>query len=97
MVLNMKLRGKILRGRLRSRWEQQVRKDVMQMDGRIWEEIEKRCWEDRYRGCVVTLCHYFGLSFLRSFPVRNFMYMELWTLLGSAWASSHAHVQMEAY
>jgi hypothetical protein len=25
------------------------------------------------------------------------MYMELWTLLGSAWASSHAHVQMEAY
>jgi hypothetical protein len=37
------------RGMLRSRWEQQVRKDVRQMEGRAWEESEKVLWEDRDR------------------------------------------------
>jgi hypothetical protein len=41
LVLNMKLKDK---------WpqdQQQVRKDVIQKEGRTWEETE--CWENRHR------------------------------------------------
>jgi hypothetical protein len=37
----MKVKGKRLRGRPRSRWEQQVRNDVIQREGKTWEEIEE--------------------------------------------------------
>jgi hypothetical protein len=33
-VLNMRVKGKCPRGRPRSRWEQQVRKDVTKKEGR---------------------------------------------------------------
>jgi hypothetical protein len=36
----MKLEAKCPRERLRSRWEQQVRKDVLQKEGRAWEGSE---------------------------------------------------------
>jgi hypothetical protein len=39
-VLNMKVKGKQQRGRLRPRWEQQVRTVVTQREGRPWEEIQ---------------------------------------------------------
>jgi hypothetical protein len=47
------VKGKCPRGRPRSRWEQQVRKDVIQREGRPWKEEE--LWEDRgrWRGLVV--------------------------------------------
>jgi hypothetical protein len=41
--LNIKVKGKHPRGKLKSRWEQQVRKDVTQNEGRTWEETEE--WE----------------------------------------------------
>jgi hypothetical protein len=45
-VLNMKVKGKYQR--LRSRWEEQVRKDLMQREGRPWDKTEyKDMWEDR--------------------------------------------------
>jgi hypothetical protein len=46
--VNVKLKGKHSRGRPRPRCEQQVKKYVMQKDGRAWEEIEKgkRSWTD---------------------------------------------------
>jgi hypothetical protein len=44
-VLNIKVKGKYPRGR--SRWEQQDRKDVTQMEDRLWEEIEAEVWGDR--------------------------------------------------
>jgi hypothetical protein len=44
-VLNMTVKGKCPRGRLRSRMEQEVRKDVTQKEGRPGEEIEKELWE----------------------------------------------------
>jgi hypothetical protein len=37
----MEVKGKYIR-RQRSRWEQQVRKDVTQKAGRTWEEIEEK-------------------------------------------------------
>jgi hypothetical protein len=33
-ALNMKVKGKCSKGRMRSRWEQQVRKDITQKEGR---------------------------------------------------------------
>jgi hypothetical protein len=48
-VFNMKVKGKHPRGRLRSRWEQQVRTDITQKEGRIWEETDVDLWEDRNR------------------------------------------------
>jgi hypothetical protein len=49
-VLNMKVKGKCPRGKMRSRWEQQVRKDVTQREGN-----EEELWEDRdrWRGLTV--------------------------------------------
>jgi hypothetical protein len=40
-VFNIKVKGKRQRGRPRSRWKQQVRKNVTQEEGRTWEEIEE--------------------------------------------------------
>jgi hypothetical protein len=40
-ISDMKLKGKFPRGRPKSRWEQQVRKDITQREGRPWEEIKK--------------------------------------------------------
>jgi hypothetical protein len=39
--------GKCPRGRLRSIWEQQVRKHVMKKEDRPWEATEEEKWEDR--------------------------------------------------
>jgi hypothetical protein len=47
----MKVKG----GSLRSRWEQQIWKDVTQKEGRTWEEIgDEELWtdKDRWRGLV---------------------------------------------
>jgi hypothetical protein len=41
--LNIKGKGKCSRVRPRSRWEQQVRKDITQKKGRTWEESKKIC------------------------------------------------------
>jgi hypothetical protein len=41
-VLNMKLKGEYRRGRPRSRWEQQVRKDGIQKEGRTWRKSSGR-------------------------------------------------------
>jgi hypothetical protein len=38
-VLKTKVKGKLLRGRPRSRWEHLARNDVTQREGRPWEEI----------------------------------------------------------
>lgn len=44
----MKLKGKCAAERLRSRWEQQAGKGVMQKEDRTWEETEnKELWEHR--------------------------------------------------
>jgi hypothetical protein len=48
----MKPNGKCPRGRLRLRWEEQVRKGVMQWEGRTWEEMDQEIWKDRWRGLV---------------------------------------------
>jgi hypothetical protein len=37
----MEPKGKCPRGRPRLRWEQQVRKDVTQNEGRTWKETEE--------------------------------------------------------
>jgi hypothetical protein len=37
----MKVKGKHLRGRPRSRWEQRVRKDVTQREGRPWKKLRR--------------------------------------------------------
>jgi hypothetical protein len=52
---NMKVKGKCPIGRLRSRWEQHVRKAVTQKEGKAWEETEEELQEerDRWRGLVV--------------------------------------------
>jgi hypothetical protein len=43
----MKVKGKCQRGRPRSRWEKQVRKDITQREERQEEEIEQEeLWED---------------------------------------------------
>jgi hypothetical protein len=49
-----KVKGKYPKGRPRSIWEQQVRKDVTQMEERSWK-MESELWEDkdRWRGLVV--------------------------------------------
>jgi hypothetical protein len=39
--LNVKIEGRHPRVRLRSRWEQQVKKDVTQVKGRLWEQIKE--------------------------------------------------------
>jgi hypothetical protein len=44
-VLNMK--GKWPRGRLRSRWEHQVKEGALQKGGKVLQKIE--LWEDRGR------------------------------------------------
>jgi hypothetical protein len=42
----MQLKGKHMSGRPRSRWEQQVRKDITRKDGRTWEVTEEEgLWE----------------------------------------------------
>jgi hypothetical protein len=42
----MEVKGKRPRGRPRSRWEQQARKEVTQKEGRTWEEIEEqKLWQ----------------------------------------------------
>jgi hypothetical protein len=48
-VLNMKLKGNHPRGRPRSRWEQQVRRDVIDEERRISGEVEEEgeLWEDK--------------------------------------------------
>jgi hypothetical protein len=50
-ILDMKVKGKWSCGRLKSRWEQQVRKDITQREGRTRDETEKEeeLWEDRDR------------------------------------------------
>jgi hypothetical protein len=54
-VLNLKVKGKCPRGRLRSTWEQQVRKYITHKEGRSWEETEEQeLWESRVKwrlGC----------------------------------------------
>lgn len=48
-VLNMKLKGKHQRGKVRSKWKQ-VQKHITQYDGRTWEVSEKqKPEEDKYR------------------------------------------------
>jgi hypothetical protein len=37
---------------MRSKWEQQVSKDVIQKEGRTWEETEEKVWEDRWRDLI---------------------------------------------
>jgi hypothetical protein len=52
----MKVKGTHLKGRPISGLEQQVRKDVIQREGRPWEETEdEELWDDRHswRGLVV--------------------------------------------
>jgi hypothetical protein len=51
----MKVKGKCPRGKLSTRWKQQVKKDVTQREGRPWEQTEEELWEDRdrSRGLVV--------------------------------------------
>jgi hypothetical protein len=39
-VLNMRMKGKCPRGRLRSRWEHQVREDLLQKEGKVCQKIE---------------------------------------------------------
>jgi hypothetical protein len=47
-VFNVKIKGKCSRGSLRSKWEQKVKKDVTQMEGKPWEETqEEEMWKDR--------------------------------------------------
>jgi hypothetical protein len=53
----MKVKGKCPRGRLRLRWEQQIKKAVTKKKGRTWEESweEEEPWEDRDRQrCLVV-------------------------------------------
>jgi hypothetical protein len=54
-VLYLKVKGKCPRGRPRSRWKQQVRKDVRQREGRPWKKLRRRsCGKtDRWKGLVV--------------------------------------------
>jgi hypothetical protein len=54
-ALNMTVKGKCPKGRLKSRWGQQVRKDVTWSEGRPFEETEEELWEDsdKWRGLVV--------------------------------------------
>jgi hypothetical protein len=53
VILNKKINGKCLRRRLRSRSQQQLRKDVM-LKGRItWQKTEDGKWEDRQ---VMMIC-----------------------------------------
>jgi hypothetical protein len=48
--LNIKLKEERPRGRPRTRWEQEVRKDVIQKEGRAWEETEEeKLGENRCR------------------------------------------------
>jgi NADPH-dependent glutamate synthase beta subunit-like oxidoreductase len=44
----MSRKGKCPRGSLISGWEQQIRKEDIQREGRLWEETEELC-EDRGR------------------------------------------------
>lgn len=45
----MKQKGKCTAERLRSKWEQQADKGVMQKEDRTWEETEnKKLWEYRW-------------------------------------------------
>jgi hypothetical protein len=50
-VVKMKLRGKYSAERLKSKWEQQVRRNVSQKKGTTWEEVEdnEELWENRDR------------------------------------------------
>jgi hypothetical protein len=41
-VLNIRVKGKCPRGRLKSRWEQQVRKAVTQKQRRPWKTLRRR-------------------------------------------------------
>jgi hypothetical protein len=48
-ILNMKVEGKGLMAGL-ILWEEQVRKDVTQKEGRPWEETgDEKLWDDRDR------------------------------------------------
>lgn len=39
MVLNLKVKGKCPGGRPKSRWEQEVRKDVIQREGKLCKNL----------------------------------------------------------
>jgi hypothetical protein len=62
-----KYNSKGLRGRPRSRWKQQVRKDVTQREGRPWKENEE-LWEDKERwiGLAVRQTSYVDVSYEES-------------------------------
>lgn len=51
-ILKIKLKWKRPTGRTRPRWEEQVRKDVIQMEVRTWEETERKLRRDRWKGFV---------------------------------------------
>jgi hypothetical protein len=56
-VLNMKVKGKFPRGRPRTRWEQQVRKDVTQKEEHGRKLRRTSCGKPRYMemlGCQMT-------------------------------------------
>jgi hypothetical protein len=41
-VLNMKIKGKFPRGKLRSRWEQHFRRDVILKEIGTWDEVGRQ-------------------------------------------------------
>jgi hypothetical protein len=48
-IMKMKGRGNYPTVRLRSRWEDQDRKDITQTKGRTWKETEEELWKTKDR------------------------------------------------